>query len=264
MQLAFKAIELPGNKSASVPNDVELKLPEHSTLDASRLHFLVTIPWNEKYLKYVDDTYQDFFKTVLPYLHARTTDVHVATCIPFIKELIQAIGKPVDERVVYAAFILHDSGWSQMTEEEIASSLGVTGLALSDSAMGPKEKHAVLGKDIASNMLNEYRFSPPLNEAQKDLICKAVLYHDKPWELASNGDIPLEVKLVCDVDHLWSFTHENFWQDTVRKGVDPVSYLENLRRDLDGYFVTEEGKAKARSLLAERKAEVEVWAAIVK
>ena len=68
------------------------------------------------------------------------------------------------------------------------------------------------------------------------------------------------MKLVCDVDHLWSFTHENFWQDTARKSVAPDSYLKNLENDLDGYFVTEQGKRKARSLIEERQVEVEEWA----
>jgi len=86
----------------------------------------------------VDEAYRDFFKVVLPFLHARSTDVHVATCLPFIKDLIQAETEPVDERVVQIAFILHDSGWSQMSELEIAESLGVTGLSLSGQAIQPK------------------------------------------------------------------------------------------------------------------------------
>lgn len=52
--------------------------------------------------------------------------------------------------------------------------------------------------------------------------------------------------IVCDVDHLWSFTKENFWQDTVRKEIDPELYAQNLARDLDGYFVTDAGKKKAK------------------
>ena len=62
--------------------------------------------------------------------------------------------------------------------------------------------------------------------------------------------MPLEVQLLVDLDHLWSFTHENFWQDTVRKGVEAKIYLKNLEQDLDSYFVTNAGKQKARELLA--------------
>ncbi len=255
----FRPFALPTGEQALIPADLELRVPEHSTLSQELLHFLIYIPWNDRLLSKITAPYRDFFQFVLPSLHTRTTDVHIATCFPFVDELIQAAGAVVDERVIHVAFVLHDVGWSQMSEAEIAASLGVTGVALNTQAMGPKEKHAVVGKDLAARLLGEYRFEPPLTDAQKAWIAQAVLYHDKPWELAKQGALPLEMKLVCDVDHLWSFTHENFWQDTVRKGVAPPAYLENLGRDLESYLVTEFGKAKAKSLLEERRAEVAAW-----
>ena len=94
---------------------------------------------------------------------------------------------------------------------------------------------------------------------QRNLIYTAILYHDKPEELAWQGGLSAEVKLVCDVDHLWSFTHENFWQDTVRKGVAPAAYVKNLEADLDDYFVTEPGRQQASRLLEARRVEVTLW-----
>jgi hypothetical protein len=176
-----------------------------------------------------------------------------------VKQLIAADAEPVDERVVYLAFILHDSGWSQMSEMEIASSLGVEGLALSGEAVSPKLRHVELSREIAQRLLSDYPFDPPLTSSQKDLIYQAILYHDKPQELAGLGRIPAAVRVVCDVDHQWSFTHENFWQDTVRKGVSPPAYLENLAADLDSYFVAEPGKRLARAMLEERRGEVDAW-----
>lgn len=255
----FRRFDLPTGNSVLIPNDIELKLPDNSSLDAEKLHFLVYIPWNDTYLQSLDNAYKDFFREMLPYLHVRTTDVHVATCMPFINELIHAHGGVIDEKVVYIAFILHDSGWSQMSNEEIASSLGITGLALNGDAIRPKEKHAILGRNIAMHVLEHEPYASQLTRNQRELIYNAILYHDKPWELAVNGAIPIEMKIVCDVDHLWSFTHENFWQDVVRKKVSPISYLKNLNNDLASYFVTERGKEKAKFLLYERQAEVESW-----
>lgn len=269
--MKFKTMPLPQGGTARVPEDVCLEFPAHSSLETAKLHFLVSIPWDDSYLSRVEEKYREFFKTALPHLHARTTDVHIAICMPFIKELIGNIEisrakkdakeslEEINEQMVSAAFILHDSGWSKMSEQEIAASLGVSGLELNDTAMGPKEKHVVLGKQIAEDILSIRTFNPPLTDVEKEGIYQAILYHDKPWELAESGDVPLFIKLVCDVDHLWSFTHENFWQDTIRKGIDPETYLENLENDLDGYFVTEEGKAKARALLEERAEEVAQW-----
>ena len=261
---SFHLFSLPGGESAWIPADLELRIPEKTSLVLVDLHYLIYIPWQARYLDLIDEDWRDFFRMVLPYLHVRTTDVHVATCFPYIKELLQAEQEAVDERVVRIAFMLHDSGWSQMTELEIADSLGVQGLALSGAAVDPKARHVLLGQQIAQKILGEYPFDPPLTARQKDLIYQAILYHDKPQELAAAGGIPSSVKVVCNVDHLWSFTHPNFWQDTVRKGIGPDTYLVNLGKDLDGYFVSEPGKKKARQLLKRRAVEVEAWKSWVK
>lgn len=257
--LSFTQFNLPTGESAWIPADIELRLPDKSSLDPRYLHYLIYIPWHDKYLELIDDAYRDFFKVVLPFLHVRTTDIRVATCFPFIKELVQAEAETVDERVVHIAFILHDAGWSQMSEAEIAQSLGVQGLTLSREANHPKARHAILGQQIAQKILGEYQFHPPLTSNQKDRIYQAILFHDKPKELAAGGEIPTSVKVVCNTDHLWSFTNPNFWQDTLRKGIQPEAYLENLGKDLESYFVSEAGKQKARQLLYARGVEVEAW-----
>src|SRR6202022_4982506 len=107
--------------------------------------------------------------------------------------------------------------------------------------------------NIAMHVLEREPYASQLTGGQRELIYNAILYHDKPWELAVDGAIPIEMKIVCDVDHLWSFTRENFWQDIIRKKVNPISYLKNLDNELASYFVTEKGKEKATLLLFERQ-----------
>lgn len=244
----------------SFPSDIHLALPENSPLPPEAQHFLIYIPWQDSLIEFVPSEYRDFYLTILPHLSARTTDVHTAICMQYLDEFIQKaehLGKAVQRNVLAYALMLHDSGWSQMAEAEIAASLGVTGLVLSETAIGPKEKHAILGEKKAREMLTKRKEELALTNQEIELICKAILYHDRPEQVAgSKNEMPIEVQLLVDLDHLWSFTHLNFWQDTVRKGVSPEIYLENLRRDLDGYFVTEIGKQKAKTLLAERAAEV--------
>jgi hypothetical protein len=164
-----------------------------------------------------------------------------------------------NQRVVAIGLILHDSGWSQLTQDEIASSLGVTGLKLTPNAMGPKEKHAIESEKITRQILTEYVFNPSLTQQEIELICEAVLHHDKPEQVAgAQNPMPLEVKLLVDLDHIWSFTHHNFWQDTLRKGVDPRQYLLNLENDIESYFVTKQGKDLARKYLYQRRLEVDL------
>ena len=248
-------------QNSYLPDDIQLSLPENSQLAVDQQHFLLYIPWDERYLDLVPKEFRDFFKEVLPYLRKRTTDVHTAISLSFLDELIDRFpAGSINKRALALALILHDSGWSQLTEEEIANSLGVSGLKLSPGAMGPKEKHAAKSAGIARNILTTYEFEKRLTENEIDLICKAVLYHDKPEEVAgAEQPMPLEVQLLVDLDHVWSFTHENFWQDTLRKGVNPEEYLTNLSNELDDYFVTEEGKELARKLWAQRAGEVAVW-----
>jgi hypothetical protein len=257
----FVRFDAPYSPPAWIPADVELRVPENHELDAHLLHFLVFIPWQDEYVQRVPRAYRRFFTAVLPYLCARSTDVHVATCLPYLAPLIADYGEPVIERAAYVAFILHDSGWSQMSDAEIAASLGVSGLALSGDAVQPKLRHVELGADIARRVLGAYSFDPPLTAEEVRLIEQAVLLHDKPDEVAHAGP---SVRVVCDVDHLWSFTHENFWQDTVRKGVSPPAYLVNLEADLDAYFVSNPGRRMARALIVDRKAEVVAWRAWVR
>ncbi len=61
------------------------------------------------------------------------------------------------------------------------------------------------------------------------------------------------MELMCDADRLWSYTHENFWLDTVRKAVAPEIYIETIAQAIDTYLFTEPGKIRARELLAERR-----------
>lgn len=260
-QLAFKKVVLPYTDPGYIPETLTVKLPEDSNLAQQDRHFLIYIPWEEKYLELVPEDFREFFAEVRSQLDARTTDVHTAVCLSFLDEFIQKMaertGKQANRKVVGYALALHDAGWSQMSEEEIAVSLGVTGLALTLEAVGPKERHAQLGEQFARRFLTEKQEELGLSDTEIDLICLAILHHDKPEYVAGMGkEIPVEVQMLVDLDHLWSFTQLNFWQDTLRKGVSPEEYLQNLEQDLPNYFVTEVGKEKAKELLEHRRQEV--------
>ncbi|MFC1653430.1 HD domain-containing protein [Patescibacteria group bacterium] len=250
--MKFKNITTPDGKKYQIPEDITLIFPESKTVSQKDLHFLAYIPWNDKYFEHIPEEYKDFFQKILPKLSKRTTDVHTAICLGFLDELSQ--GEEINKKVLAISLILHDVGWDKLSDVEITSSLGVQGvLELSDEASKPKTKHAVEGEKISKEILNEY----PLPDHEKELILKSVRLHDIPWEIKQNGETPKEVQLLADLDHLWSYTHQNFWQDTVRKGVEPQTYLENLEKDIDGYFITLKGKDKARQLLGQRRKEVD-------
>lgn len=263
--LLFKKLEVPGGGVLLIPEDIELVFPNEENVSPNLLHFLVFIPWQDKYLDLVPEDFKAFFKLTLPYLHVRTTDVHIAKCFGYFDEMLDRYpNSHADRRVVGLGLILHDIGWSKLSNEEITLSLGIKGLKLNKEALKPKERHAIEGEKIARKLLGGFGFDPRLSEQKKDLILKAVLYHDKPEEVSKKGKIPDEIKLVVDLDHIWSFTHENFWQDTVRKGIAPQEYFENMRKDLGSYLVTQAGKDVAEKLLQERRKELESYKVFVR
>lgn len=237
-----------------VPIDLILKVPKTNLVSKNKLSSLVYIPWNDKFLVHVPRKYLEFFKFVLKHLHYRTTDVHTCLSLSFLPYFLSKYSK-LNKKVIIIALILHDVGWSKCTEHEIALSLGVKGLKLTKGAIGPKEKHAREGRWLANKILKEYAFQPPLKKKEIKLVLDIVEYHDKVSEVADQT-FPIEAKVVADLDHLWSFTKENFWQDTIRKGVKPEAYLNNLAKDLDEYFITETGEKIARKLLKQRELEV--------
>ena len=255
----FWNLDLPEGNHAPVPNDIKIVLPETSAITPDRLHLLAYIPWDEKYLGKVPEAYRDFFSFVVPYLHARTTDVHTVLSVSHVAELIALTDVPVRERLLTISVILHDSGWAQLSEEEIANSLDYSALAYSDQALQPKKAHSIVGAKMATKLLDEYG-NTGLSSEEKALVSQLVYFHDQvlPWGEVTLGKPPIEYYLLGDADRLWSYTHENFWLDTIRKNVPARQYVQNLDNALEDFFLTEQGKQIARRLIAERKAEVDL------
>jgi hypothetical protein len=255
---SFRKLLTPDKKVFYMPVDVQLAFPREP-LSPSLRRRLAYIPWKGSYLRFSPKRYRDFLEYVLPYLKPRTTDVHTALCLSYLKPYSETLEKTMEiemnKRVVACGLTLHDCGWSALTEREIADSLAVKGLSLENKALAPKRRHADEGARIARKILNDYEFEPPLKKREEDLICDVVFWHDKIEEVRK-PKFPAEIKAVADLDHLWSFTKPNFWQDTVRKNIKPQSYSKKLGHDLTSYFIFEPGKKLARGLLKRRKDEV--------
>lgn len=221
------------------PKDIVFKYSNHQAL--------TYIPWDEKYLKYVPEEFKVFFLKALPFMNVRTTNIHTAISLSFLDKVIELSGQKVNHKIIALGLILHDIGWSQLSEQEIIDSLSdYKGLELSKASLGPKERHALEGVKIAKDLLPDLELSP----AEEKEILDAILLHDSPEKLGING------QLVADLDRLWSFTHENFWQDTIRKNVSPQEYYQNLLNEYEAYFSTEAGRIIAKEQLDQREQEI--------
>lgn len=254
---SFRKVTLPANNTPYyVPDDIEIHFPDRYEVLPERLHLLAHIPWSETYLRHVPPKYHDFFSYMLPHLGVRTTDVHTAHSVSFVRELIDAIGRPVDEHVIYIALIVHDCGWSKLTQHDIADSLDYSGIAFTAKAATAKAKHTIYGSAHAFQLLTDYMVDLELTLEQMHFISDVVRYHERPYHYSGPAKTPLELIIACEADRLWPFTHENFWLDTIRKGVEPTEYIENVAAAVDEMLLTKQGRAIATRLVAARRTAV--------
>ncbi len=249
-----------GNKYFSIPKDIKLFFPKEKNLSPSDIKKLAYIPWHVKYLNLCPKEYRLFFKKVLPHLNSRTTNVHTAVSLSYLDKLIKEVEKEkrtkIKRDIVAMGLILHDCGWSALTKKEIINSLSdYKELKIKGVALKPKLKHAKEGVKIAKKILNNYNSKPHLTQKEKEIILEAVFWHDKTEKL-KNKKFPIEVKLIADLDHLWSYSYLNFWQDTIRKNINPQEYIKNLEKSIDYYFIFNSSKKMAKSLLTQRKKEL--------
>jgi hypothetical protein len=260
MGARFQAILLPTGEQAYIPEDIVLEFPRTTEVGDDRLHLLAQIPWQSKYLARVPGPYRRFFKAIHKYLGMRTTHVHTATSAMLLEELIAECDQKVDESVAYLGLLLHDSGWSRVSLREIADSLDYSGLSHSgeevEIAREAKAKHDRLGAEIAQEVLAGHTRAPQVSFEQREYICTIVRQHTYARHYVVDGVVPLELQLVHEADRLWSYSHENFWQDTIRKHVNPQTYAKNLAEAIENYFLTEAARVKARRLLLDREEEV--------
>jgi hypothetical protein len=255
----FRTINLPTGTKANIPADLRLEFYAGPALSPRQRQATAYIPWQASYLRHVPAAYQPLFEHIAPYLSKRTTNVHTALSLGQLPWLLDQSDSAVDSHLVHIAVTLHDIGWSKVSLEAIADSLSYSGLALSPRSRIPKEQHILIGVALAWDVLDNFNFTQgPLTEADKRHIAAIIRRHDydAPWEQGRYPQVTDETAIVCDADRLWSYTFENFWQDTVRKGVAPEEYIATLTKSVSSYFLTPQAKARAHTLLAQRQYEV--------
>jgi hypothetical protein len=264
---AFKAVLLPTDEFALLPKDLTVLIPRVPAIALEDRHYLAYIPWSDKFLRHIPRRHQEFFNFILPCLHTRTSDVHTALSVAQLPDLLDATAEPVDERIIYLALMLHDCGWNQVDQEGLVTSLSYNSVSPSGSHhIKPKQQHLIYGTALAYRLLDAFDFGDsPLSPSEIYEITDIIRRHDHDaaWEHGKYGDISMEIKLVCDSDRLWSYTNENFWLDTIRKGVAPEMYIQTISDEIESYFFTEQGKARARQLVDARRQEVESYAAVM-
>lgn len=248
----MKQIIHPGLGVVKYPAGITIVLPDIKNPE------LAFIPWNEKkYGKKIPKEYKKIWEKTFPHLHVRSTDVHTAVSLECLYKILipdfeKETKKKLDSTVCHFGIILHDCGWSKLTEEQISWTFqGIKGsLDLGKKGKVVKELHLKEGFKLAKEIIKEFR----LTSKQIRKILYIVRKHDF-WG-GKKKSFP-EFAITIDADRIWSYAAESFWLDVIRKGKSPQTNLANLGRELGAYFQTEAGKRLAGKLLDNRRKEVD-------
>ena len=188
------------------------------------------------------DIFGKIWELALPYQDKRNDFGHAEITTQFAVRLLET--EKGDEKVVLPAIIMHDIGWSQVSEKERMS--------IFDSKITPEEesrvrkKHEEEGVKLARQILEKIHYPTEFVEEILDIISE----HDTRKGFASAND-----GLVRDADKLWRFSKTGFEADMKRFG---FSFEELYKRaikqiELPNFLYSKSAKRIAYEELEMRK-----------
>lgn len=163
---------------------------------------------------------QKIWQTALPFQDKRQDQGHAEVVTYFSLELLKHHTE-AKRAIVVPAAILHDTGWSQMSEVELK--------LFHDPNMKRYEpvlraRHQEEGSRVAGHILGGMNWSPD----NITHIVEIISQHD-----TRNGFYSVEDGLVRDADKLWRFIYYHFTE--IMQG-NFHHTPENAQRELENYF----------------------------
>ena len=189
--------------------------------------------------------FEKIWNLALPYQDKRDDKGHAEITLKYAIKLLNSVGG--DENVVVPAIILHDIGWSKLTNRE--RTLLVDENRTREQELFIRLKHQKEGVRLAEQILNEVYY--PL-KLIKDIL-EIISEHDTRVGFISQSE-----GLVRDADKLWRFSAVGISSDLRRFKIqfsEIYDKLKNHRIDKKHYFYSEEAKQLALRELEERKKE---------
>ncbi len=189
--------------------------------------------------------FDEIWELALPYQDFRDDKGHARIVTDFAIKLVKIIDD-VNEDIVIPAAILHDIGWSQLTEKERFS--------IFDSNITRREelavriKHQEEGVKLARRILEKVNY----NKELVGPILEIISQHD-----TREGFFSKEDGIMRDADKLWRFSKIGFNADARRAKIDHKDlYNRYVKRiEDDGFLYSKEAKRIAKNELNKRKEE---------
>ncbi|OGI28469.1 MAG: hypothetical protein A2184_04045 [Candidatus Moranbacteria bacterium RIFOXYA1_FULL_44_7] len=155
--------------------------------------------------------------------------------------------KEADDIVVPAA-ILHDIGWSQLSEEE--KFIIFNSNATKEEMLHVRIRHQKEGVKLAKEILEKLEY--PLDQIKK--ILEIISQHD-----TRKGFFSKEDGVMRDADKLWRFSKIGLEADIRRREMKFHEYYNRMEKRIEeeNFFYSESAKSLAREELVERQREYE-------
>jgi HD domain len=187
-----------------------------------------------------DPFYRNIYHRVEHYLNTRLNNVHARRSYHFALDLLSAEGG--DPQLVLPTILLHDAGYSQLSENELKNAFGrrINKPELS-------RLHEVEGVRIAGKILQQIGYS--------DIYVRKIL------SLIDGHDtrkIPHDLNdmVFRDADKLWRYCYEGFFYICDFLDLDPQEWLDDLENLIPVLFSTRTAKIKAIEETKERRKEL--------
>lgn len=192
------------------------------------------------------DKYKKIWELALPYQDKRNDKSHAQIVTEYTFKLCQI--EKANATIAVPAAILHDIGWSKLSQEERMSIFGskITPKAEYDIRIRHQEESVKLAKKI----LNTVKY--PMVYF-KDIL-EIISQHD-----TREGFLSSEDGVMRDADKLWKYSKVGFQADLDRNNFTFDFFYNKMLKNIDrkNYFCFNSARTIAREELENRKREFE-------
>lgn len=163
----------------------------------------------------MDQKFKQIWEKAFPYQDKRKDKGHAYIVTKFAREILKS--EKGDEDIVIPAAILHDVGWSQISEQERMYLFKTMPGSQKDKEL--RIKHQIEGVKLAKKILKENHYD---NRLIKEIL-NIISEHD-----TRKGTLNLNEAIMRDADKLWMFSEKGFQADLERRKISVKKWAEYL------------------------------------
>ena len=165
------------------------------------------------------DIFQQIWELALPYQDKREDLGHAEVTLHYAQILLGLEGG--DEDIVIPAIMLHDIGWSQLTQEEWLVVFNLN--AKDEDKTAVQLKHQTAGVELARTILSKVNYPKEMT----DEILEIISQHD-----TRDGFISKNEGLVRDADKLWRTSKVGFAASNAKRTITREQAIQRLETNL--------------------------------